>query len=62
MLKGPKRSFVVLDLGVDSKAKTVPNGTKIVQGNKKCASEQKMFLKSSVAHFGIELPCLPFMA
>ena len=32
--------------------KNVPNRTKIVQGNKKCAS---------VAHYGIELPCLPCM-
>ena len=34
MLKGPKRTFVVLDLilGVESKAKNVHNGTKIVQG------------------------------
>ena len=38
MLKGPKRSFVVvvvLVLGVESKAKNVSNGTKIVQDNKK---------------------------
>ena len=58
MLKGPKRSFVVVVvllvlvvLGVESSSKNVPNGTKIVQGNKKCAQgtknvprEQKMFL------------------
>ena len=31
--------------------KNVTNRTKIVQGNKKCAS---------VAHYGIELPHLPF--
>ena len=47
MLKGPKRSFVVvlvlvLDLGVESSSKNVPNRTKNVQGNKKCAREQKM--------------------
>ena len=44
MLKGPKRSFVVLVLdavlGVESKAKNVRNGTKIVQGNKKYAREE----------------------
>ena len=72
MLKGPKRSFVVvvvLVLGVKSKAKNVPNGKIILLGNKKCsewnkncAREQKMFLKSSVVSFGIELPCLPCMA
>ena len=50
MLKGPKRSFfivlvivlvvlVVLVLSVESKAKSIPNGTTIVQGNKKCARE-----------------------
>ena len=33
--------------------KYVPNRTKIVQGNKKCAS---------VVHLGIELPYLPCMA
>ena len=33
--------------------KNVPNRTKIEQGNKKYAS---------VAHYGIELPCLPCMA
>ena len=33
--------------------KKVPNRIKIVQGNKKCAS---------VAHYSIELPCLPCMA
>ena len=33
--------------------KNVPNRTKIVQGNKKCAS---------VAHYGIEMLCLPCMA
>ena len=33
--------------------KKVPNRIKIVQGNKKCAS---------VAHHGIELPCLAYMA
>ena len=44
MLKGPKRSFVVVVvLGVESKAKNISNGTKIVQANKKCAREKKMF-------------------
>ena len=56
-LKGPKRSFVVVLLvvllGVETCLKNVPNWTKIVQGNKKSAS---------VAHYGIELPCLPCMA
>ena len=33
MLEGPKRGFVVVDVQYD---------TKIVQGNKKCAIEQKM--------------------
>ena len=33
--------------------KNVPNRTKNVKGNKKCAS---------VAHYGTELPCLPCMA
>ena len=33
--------------------KNVPNRTKIVQGNKKCAS---------VAHYGIKLPCFPCIA
>ena len=33
--------------------KNVPNRTKIVQGNTKCAS---------LAHYGIEFPCLPCMA
>ena len=33
--------------------KKVPNRTKIVQGKKNCAS---------VAHYGIELPCLPCIA
>ena len=48
MLKGPKRSFVVVVvlvvvvLGVESSSKNVPNGTKIVQGNKKCTREHKM--------------------
>ena len=53
-VKGPKRSFVValLRVGGESWAKNVPNQTKIVQGKKKCAS---------VAHYGIELPCLPCM-
>ena len=26
--------------------------------NKKCAREQKMFIKASVVHYGIELPCM----
>ena len=48
-LKGPKRSIVVVVLvavvvGVESSSKNVPNRTKILQGNKKCAS---------VAHYGI---------
>ena len=38
-----------------------------MQGNKKCAKEQKIFLLvkmklSSVAHYGIELSYLPFEA
>ena len=46
MLKGPKRSFVVLVLvvvvlGVESSSKNVPNGTKIVQENKKCSYHSK---------------------
>ena len=52
MLKVPKRSFVVvvvLVLGVESKAKNVSDGTKIVQGNEKFARVQtdwvqKMFM------------------
>ena len=54
-LKGSKRSFVfvLLLLGVETWMKKVPNRIKIVQGNKKCAS---------VAHHGIELPCLAYMA
>ena len=54
MLKGLKESFVVgLVVVVESSSKNFPNQTKIVQGNKKCAS---------VAHYGIELPCLLCMA
>ena len=52
MLKGPKRSFVVLVVllvvvvGVESSSKNVPNRTKIVQRKKK---------RAYVAHYGIEL-------
>ena len=48
MLKGPKRSFVVvvvlvLVVGVvETLAKNDLNRTKFVHGNKKCAREQKM--------------------
>ena len=54
-LKGPKRSIVdvLLVVGVESSSKNLPNRTKIVQGNKK---------RASVAHYGIELLCLPCMA
>ena len=48
-LKGPKKSFVVV-LGVETWVRNVSNRTKIVQGNKKCAS---------VAYYGTEFPCLP---
>ena len=48
MLKGPKRSFVVVlvVVGVESNSKKFLNPTKIVQGKgtKKCAREQNMFL------------------
>ena len=44
---------------MESSSKNVPNRTKIVQGNKKCARTQKC---ASVAHYGIELSCLPCMA
>ena len=50
----------VVVLGVESSSKTVPNRAKVVQENKKCAREQKKC--SSVAHYGIELSCLPCMA
>ena len=42
MLKGPKRSLVVLvlDLGVESSSKNVPNRTKIVHG---CCSVLEVF-------------------
>ena len=43
MLKGPKRSFVVV----------------VVVEKQKCAREQK---RASVAHYGIELSCLPCLA
>ena len=48
MLKGPKRSFVVLVLvpvvlGVESKANKNPYGTKIGHGNKKCAGTKNVF-------------------
>ena len=54
MLKGPKRSFVVLVVllvvvvvvGVESSSKNVPNRTKIVKGSKK---------SPYVAHHGTEL-------
>ena len=65
---GPKRSFVVVPvvvgIGGESWAKNVPNRTKNVHGNKKCLWEQKMckgtkmFIKASVAHYGIEWPCM----
>ena len=48
MLKGPKRSFFVVIvhvLGVESKAKNVPNGTKIVHKGTKNVLGIKMFLK-----------------
>ena len=42
MLRGPKGSFVVVVLlGAKSLVKNVLNGTKNVQGNKKCAWGQK---------------------
>ena len=48
-LKGPERSFVVLLVlvlvGVESSSKNALNQTKIVQGNKKYAREQKNFLQ-----------------
>ena len=34
-------------------------GTKNVQGNKKCGRKKK---RASVAHYGIELSCLPCLA
>ena len=45
MLKGPKRSFVVVLLlsGVESSAKNVPNGTKNVREQKTFQVEQKYF-------------------
>ena len=90
LLKGPKRSFVVLVLvvlvvGVETFCLNVLNGTKSVQANKKCAREQKMCKGTKnvpksqnevhkvpivmgakcyilwVTHYGIKLPCLPFM-
>ena len=45
--------IVLLLLGVETWVKNVPNRTKIVQENKKCAS---------VAHYGLELPCFSCMA
>ena len=68
-LKGPKRSSVVVVLGGEPSSKNVPNGTKIVQGTKKCAKETKSQDEvykdqrgakcfSSVAQHGIELPFL----
>ena len=52
MLKGPIRSFVVVDLvvGVESSSKNVPNRTTNVQGNKKCAREQKMYRQNMALH------------
>ena len=44
---------LLLLLGVETWVKNVPNRTKIVQENKKCAS---------VAHYGLELPCFSCMA
>ena len=41
MLKGPKRSFVVVLGGVESWAKNVPNGTKKIREQKICKKEQK---------------------
>ena len=54
MLKGPKRSFVVvfLRVGGESWAKNVPNRTKIVRGNKKCVREQKMYRVSQKDRYG----------
>ena len=66
MLKGPKRSFVVLVLvvGVESSSKNVQNGTKIVQGNQKCAfvvhcgNCRVCLVWPYVALYGLICPCM----
>ena len=59
-LEGPNRSFVLVFVGVvETWVKNLPNGTKIVQGNKNVLREQK---KCKEAQYGIELHCkLPCM-
>ena len=49
-LKGPKRSFVVLVLSMETQVKNVPNWTKIVQENKKCASVIRLIQARCLEH------------